>query len=171
MSPSDEVVTGPSLRWATRADYADLADVMFDAIRRGRSRYTERQRERWAPKPREGPEWVERLDRQEIAVAEGPGGLLGFMSLAAGGYIDFAYIRPEAQGAGLFRRLYAAIEHRAASGGARRLWVHASLMAQPAFAAVGFEVTEREHVSIGDETFERFVMEKRLPGGDAPSAA
>ncbi len=153
----------PSIRWATGADYAGLADVMFDAVRNGPSRYSERQRERWVPAPREGAEWVERLDRQEIAIAATPGRMLGFMSLAAGGYVDFAYSRPEAQSSGLFRRLFAAIEQRAAQEGARRLWVHASLMAQPAFAAVGFEVVEREQVSIGDETFERFVMEKRLP--------
>jgi putative acetyltransferase len=153
----------PSIRWATPEDYAGLAEVMFDAVRNGPSRYSERQRERWVPAPREGAEWVGRLDRQEIALAQAPQRILGFMSLAPGGYVDFAYVRPEAQGSGLFRRLYAAIEQRAAEEGGPRLWVHASLMAQPAFAAVGFVVVEREQVSIGDETFERFVMEKRLP--------
>ena len=154
----------PSIRWANGADYPVLADAMFDAVRNGPSQYNERQREQWVPRPRDGAEWVQRLDRQAIALAEAPERILGFMSLAPGGYIDFAYIRPEAQGSGLFRRLYALIEQRAARGGEARLWVHASLMAEPAFAAVGFMVTERQHVSIGDETFERFCMEKHLTG-------
>ncbi len=36
---------------------------------------------------------------QDISVAEADGRLLGFMSLAEGGYIDFAYLRGEAVGA------------------------------------------------------------------------
>jgi putative acetyltransferase len=151
-----------NIRWAAPADYAGLADVMFDAVRHGPSRYNERQRERWVSKPREGPEWTERLDRQAIILAEARGRLLGFMSLAADGYIDFAYIRPSARGSGLFRRLYAEIEDRARAAGEARLWVHASLMAEPAFAAMGFQVIEREEVSIGDETFARSRMDKRL---------
>jgi putative acetyltransferase len=43
-----------------------------------------------------------------------------------------------------------------------RLWVHASLMAEPAFAAVGFSVKRPEEVEIGGERFQRFEMEKIL---------
>ena len=155
-------MTGPRYRWANGGDYAGLAEAMFAAIRSGPSRYTERQRERWAPRPRDGADWIERLDRQEVVLAETAGRILGFMSLAPGGYVDFAYIRPEAQGSGLFRRLYTLIERRAAERGEPRLWVHASLMAEPAFAAVGFTVMAPQTVSIGDETFDRFLMEKHL---------
>ena len=150
------------IRWASPADYGALADVMFDAVRHGRSRYTERQRARWVPRPREGTAWVERLDRQEIVLAETRERVLGFMSLARGGYIDFAYIRPNAQGSGVFRRLYTRIEEQARQAGEERLWVHASLMAEPAFSAMGFEVQAREQVAIEDETFERFRMDKLL---------
>jgi putative acetyltransferase len=86
------------------------------------------------------------------------------MSLAAGGYVDFAYIRPAAQGSGLFRRMYERIEQRARERGDVLLWVHASPMAQPAFAAVGFAVRHSEAVEIGGETLQRFEMEKRLTG-------
>jgi len=105
---------------------------------------------------------VERLDRQEIVLAETRERVLGFMSLARGGYIDFAYIRPNAQGSGVFRRLYTRIEEQARQAGEERLWVHASLMAEPAFSAMGFEVQAREQVAIEDETFERFRMDKLL---------
>jgi putative acetyltransferase len=40
--------------------------------------------------------------------------------------------------------------------------VHASLMAQPAFAAVGFSVGEHQIVQIGDQDFKRAMMEKPL---------
>lgn len=81
------------------------------------------------------------------------------MSLGEDGYIDFAYIRPRAQGKGLFRQLFAEIERRSHTRGDARLWVHASLMAEPAFAAMGFSIVERQTVAIGSEQFERFEME------------
>ena len=147
------------LRWAGRHDDAALADVMFDAVRNGPSAYTEAQRHEWVPERRAGAEWTERLTRQSIIVAEYADEIVGFMSLADGGYIDFAYIRPSAQGSGLFRLLYSAVEKRGRADGATKFWVHASRMARPAFAAVGFSVVERQVVALGDEQFERFKME------------
>ncbi len=148
-----------SFRWATSADHADLADVMFDAVRNGRSAYSDEQRRAWAPERRSGSEWSARLDEQMAAIGESDSGVVGFMSLCEGGYIDFAYIRPEAQGRGLFRILFAEIEKRSLARGDTRLWVHASLMAEPAFAAMGFSILEKQSVTIGRERFERFKME------------
>lgn len=107
-------------------------------------------------------DWAARLEGQVIAIARDETRFVGFMSLAAQGYIDFAYIRPEAQGSGLFRRLFAMIEDKARSQNEPRLWTHASLMAQPAFAAVGFAVVERQLVEIGGESLQRAKMEKLL---------
>ncbi len=43
-----------------------------------------------------------------------------------------------------------------------RLWAPTSLMAQPAFAAVGFSITEHQAVPIGDQDLKRAYMEKPL---------
>ena len=136
---------------------------MFDAVRNGDSPYDEQQRRAWLPAPRAGREWEDRLSSQDIIVAEMDGQAVGFMSLAGEGYIDFAYIRPQAQHSGLFRRMFERIEDRALERGDRRLWVHASLMAQPAFAAVGFATARSESVQLGTERLQRFEMEKPLP--------
>jgi putative acetyltransferase len=149
-------------RWACERDYSALADIMFDAVRNGESRYTEAQRAAWVPAPRSGPDWEARLRRQEILVAEQEGRALGFVSLADGGYVDFAYIRPEAQHSGLFRQLLSRIVERAAAKGEPRLWTHASLMAEPAFERLGFMIRRREQVTIGDQSFDRCEMEMRL---------
>lgn len=150
-----------TLTWATSADYDEMSDVMFDAVRHGPSKYTEAQRAQWVPERRSGDDWKARLDRQVIAIARNATGVVGFMSLDPSGYIDFAYIRPEAQGTGLFRLLFTQVEEYSSRRGDERLWVHASLMAQPAFAAVGFDVVEHQVVRIGEESFERAEMEKR----------
>ncbi len=151
-----------AIRRAGVEDYDAIADVMFDAVRHGRSNYSEEQRQAWVPHCRSGSAWIERLDSQSIFAADFSGQINGFMSLAKNGYIDFAYIRPSAQGTGMFRRLYQAIEHLAMQTGEPRLWVHASLMAQPAFTAVGFQITRNETVEIGGHLLQRFEMEKQL---------
>jgi putative acetyltransferase len=151
------------IRWASPDDYASLADVMFDAVRNGESRYTEAQRKAWVPERRSGAEWEARLRSQEIAIAEQDGRALGFVSLAEGGYVDFAYIRPEAQHSGLFRDLLSRLMERAMAKGEPLLWTHASLMAEPAFESAGFIVRRREQVTIGNESFDRCEMERRLP--------
>jgi len=151
-----------TIRWARVEDHEALGEVMFDAVRHGRSRYTEAQRAAWTPVPRSGPDWDQRLRSQDIVLAEAGPEILGFMSLAPKGYIDFAYIRPRAQGSGLFRLMYARLVQRALERGERRLWVHASLMAEPAFRALGFDVVRRETVFIGKQAFDRCEMECSL---------
>jgi putative acetyltransferase len=151
-----------TLNWATPTDAAELADVMFDAVRNGPSKYTQAQRAAWVPERRRGAEWETRLAAKDIAIGRDATRILGFMSIEGGGYIDFAFIRLEAQGSGLFRRLFDMVQERARAADEPRLWVHASLMAQPAFAAVGFSVVEHQIVQIGDQDFQRAMMEKPL---------
>ncbi len=151
-----------SFTWAIPADFDDLADIVFDAVRNGPSKYTEAQRAAWVPERRHGEDWAARLEGQVIAIARDGNRAVGFMSLAPEGYIDFAFIRPDAQGTGLFRRLFAMIEDKARSQNEPRLWTHASLMAEPAFAAMGFRVIERQVVPIGNGHFKRAMMEKPL---------
>ena len=138
------------LSWATPTDHAELADVMFDAVRNGPSKYTQAQRAAWVPVRRSGAEWESRLTAKDIAIGRDGIRILGFMSIEDGGYIDFAFIRPEAQGSGLFRRLFELVQERARAADEPRHWMHASLMAQSAFAAVGFSVVEHQIVQIGD---------------------
>jgi len=116
----------------------------------------------WVPQSRSGSDWNERLESQAILVATIPAQLIGFMSLVANGYIDFAYIRPVAQGTGVFRQLYESIEKLALQNGQTRLWVHASLMVQPAFNAMGFTITKKKTVEIGNQFLDRFEMEKHI---------
>lgn len=150
------------LRWAIESDYDALGRLMLDAVREGESLYSQTQRRAWAPAPRSGEAWRTRLAAQHVVIAEGDSAAQGFMSIAANGYIDFAYIRPAFQRTGLFRRLFDHIEAKARDMGLTLLSTHASLMAQPAFAAMGFTIIQRETVALNGVTLDRFEMEKRL---------
>ena len=151
-----------TLRTATAKDYDALGDVMFDAIHNGPTKYTDAQSKAWAPAPRSGPDWDNRLSQKDVIIAEREGAILGFMTIEPGGYVDFAYIRPSAQGSGLFRRLYSDIEARAVAASETELSTHASLMAQPAFSAMGFDVDYHETVEIDGQELARARMTKTL---------
>ena len=150
-------------------DHVLLGEIMFDAVRNGPSPYSEGQRRAWVAAPRAGADWDARLAGQHIIIAERGGNALGFMTLSPPDYVDFAYLRPHARGQGIFRRLHEAIELEARRAGQGRLHVHASLMAQPAFAAMGYDIVKAEQVNIGGETLDRFAMEKHLTDETPPA--
>lgn len=152
------------IRRASPADFDALGQVFHAAVREAATAYTEAQRAAWSPALRGGADWAERLGSQLVWMAERAGRALGFLTLTPGGEVDLAFILAQAQGHGLFRQLYTALEAEAAQRGLARLWTHASLHAKSPFEAMGFAVTAPETVAIGAETFERFHMEKLLNG-------
>ncbi|HEX8061869.1 MAG TPA: GNAT family N-acetyltransferase [Allosphingosinicella sp.] len=151
-------------RWASEADNGRLGEIMFDSVRNGDSPYSQAQRAAWVGAPPSGEAWAAKLALQDVIVAERDGEPVGFMTLAGGGYIDLAFIRPGARHTGLFRQLLSRIVERALAKGEPRLWTHASLSAEPAFAAHGFAVVRRERVRVGDQELDRCEMERRLAG-------
>ncbi|WP_323762946.1 GNAT family N-acetyltransferase [Maricaulis sp.] len=151
-----------TVRRGTPADNPALGEVMFDAVRNGPSLYTPAQQAAWVPEPRGGTDWDERLARQCVFLAEQAGLIQGFLTLDPPDYVDFAYIRPDCQGKGLFRRLHDALEQEAGRRKLSGLHVHASLMARPAFLVVGYQVTAEETVELRGEHFRRFAMQKVL---------
>jgi putative acetyltransferase len=150
------------IRPATPQDSDALAQVFFDAVRLGDSPYTELQRAAWMPHPPDNATFVERLSTKTVFVAEVEGSCTGFMTLDPGGYIDLAFILESQRGQGVFRALFAAIEQAARAGSESRIRTHASLMAQPAFQAVGFVILHHETVEIVGQQLSRALMEKHL---------
>lgn len=152
------------IRRANPRDFDALGEVFHAAVREGAGRYSPAQRAAWSPAPRAGPDWAAHLSSQSVWLAETEQQVMGFLTLRADGYIDLAYIRPEAQGRGLFRKLYEEAEAQARRLGLSRLWTDASLHAKAPFESVGFTVRVPETVMRNGEAFKRFQMEKTLNG-------
>ncbi|MCK0149092.1 GNAT family N-acetyltransferase [Marivita sp. S6314] len=149
-------------RVATRTDYDCLGQIMFRAIREGPSPYTDAQRRAWMPRVNAGPGWAARLAQHHVVLsAEGPD-IVGFMTVDPAGYIDLAYILPDARGQGRFAQLLDAVTEHARARTCAGLCTHASLMAQPAFARHGFRVVRQETVIRSGETLRRAEMYKSL---------
>lgn len=155
-------MNGITLRIAEPSEYDALGTLMFEAVREGPTHYTKAQSEAWMPTPLGGADWATRLSEKQVIVAADEDQLLGFMTIEPGGYIDFAYIRPQAQKTGLFRRLFEAATDQAIAWGEAELSTHASLMAQPAFAAMGFTVDFHETVEMAGQKLARARMTKPL---------
>ena len=149
-----------STRLATRDDYDQLGEVTYEAVRSGRSDYSDAQRQAWMPECPSGMKWHNRLSSQIVVLGETRTEIVGFMSLANRDYVDLAHIRPAYQGTGLFRSLFEVLEKCAANRNATRMWVHASITARPAFAAMGFVVVREEIVEVRGQSLLRYEMEK-----------
>ncbi len=152
------------IRRANPGDFDALGEVLHAAVQEGAGQYTPAQRAAWSPAPRAGEAWAAHLGAQAVWLAETDGRPVGFLTLTPDGYVDLAFILAEAQGRGLFRRIYAALEAEAVQRGLTRLWTHASLHAKSPFETMGFTVIAPETVAVGAETFHRFHMEKRFDG-------
>lgn len=143
-------------------DAARLARVFYVAVREGPSLYSEAQRAAWAPSQPTSQAYAERIKGMYLVVAEDQGKIVGFMGLGPGGYIDLAFVLPRSRGKGAFRRMYQIIEEKAQHDGRARLWTHASLIAEPAFRAVGFSVIQHEIMQRSGQNLMRAEMEKCL---------
>ncbi|SLN49765.1 putative N-acetyltransferase YafP [Roseivivax jejudonensis] len=150
------------IRPARAADLRALAVIFHAAIHAEPSPYTRRQRRAWAPSVPAAPDWELRLAAQEVRVAEESGGITGFMTLGPGGYVDLAFILPEARGRGVFRDLLRAIEAAARAAGETELVTDASLAAEAPFAACGFTTVLREEVRRRGVALQRARMRKPL---------
>lgn len=139
-----------------------LGHVMWDAIHNTAGAYSGAERRAWCASPQTGPEWAARLAAQAVWVARQGGAPCAFVTLADQGYVDFAYVHSTTRRLGLFRRLMGTLEDAARAQGMVCLWTHASLMAQPAFAALGFHVIHLETVPRGNLMLKRAQMEKIL---------
>ena len=153
-----------NIRRGKADDWTALAGVFHRAVNEGAAYYTAEQRKAWSPVSRAGPDWALRMNRQSVMLAETPGqGPVGFLTAELNGYFDCAYILKNCQGQGLFRRLYAPLEAEQRDHNIKRLHVHASLHARPAFLAAGFQIVRPETVRMGDDVWlPRFLMEKLL---------
>lgn len=150
------------IRPASPDDYNRLGRVMFHAVRNGTSPYTDAQRVAWMPKVNAGPDWAARLARHHIVVAEWDETIVGFMSVDAQGYIDLAFILPQARGQGVFTLLLDAVTKQATGNGLSELRTHASLMAQLAFARHGFKTVHHEIVERAGQNLQRAEMCKSI---------
>ena len=96
-------------------------------------------------------------------VAEEGGEVIGFAELEDDGHLDMLYLREDAVGRGVGRRLYGAVEQEARALGLSRVFAEVSITARPFFERRGFTVVREQTVHPNGVPLTNFVMEKPLP--------
>jgi putative acetyltransferase len=152
------------LRPATPADAACLAAIYHDTIHRVNCRdYTAAQCHAWAPpESREPDGWIRKQAGRLTLVAEAAGQIVGFGELEPGGHLDCFYVHHAWQRCGVGRQLLAGLEAEARCQGVDRIFLEASITAQPFFLAQGYRVVRHQRVERRGDWLANAVMEKRL---------
>jgi putative acetyltransferase len=159
-------MTDVRIRRFRDSDTAATARVFFESVHRAtRAFYDAAQRQAWAPRIPDTEAWRARIAPQIAFVAEQEGAVVGFMTLRQDGYLDLAFVAPDAVGQGVAKALYDAILRAASDAGIARLTTEASLVARPFFERQGWTVLHEEAVERDGVTLTRFRME--LVRGDA----
>ncbi|SFS90392.1 Acetyltransferase, GNAT family [Sulfitobacter marinus] len=152
-----------SIRPLKPTDSTQAVQVFFDAIHRGTADvYSAEQRQAWAGTSPDIDGWRNRFVGVQGFAAETAGQLAGFMTIDEKGYIDLAFVGPDAMGQGIGRKLYEAVETRAREFRVKALSTHASEKARPFFERMGWSVDRAQTVEKRGVTLTNYKMSKPL---------
>ena len=151
------------LRRFSDRDAKATYDIFFTAVRKGTAEhYSQFEREAWAGSSVQPENWQKRLSSQHTEVAEIEGRLVGFMSMKETGFLDLAFVLPNAMGAGVGGQIYAALEDWARESKLTKLTTHASHLLRPFLIKRGWQVVKAQTVLSNGREIENFLMEKAL---------
>jgi len=158
-------VQNREIRYYEAGDAPEIVRLFFETVRSvNRANYSDEQLEAWAPGVPDPEEWHARIAGRRTLVAEEGGEVVGFAELEYDGRLDMLYVRKDAVGRGVGRRLYEAVEQEARGQGLGWIFTEASITARPFFEQQGFRVVREQMVSRRGVSMANFVMERELPG-------
>lgn len=158
-------VQNREIRYYEAGDAPEIVRLFFETVRSvNRADYSDEQLEAWAPGVPDPEEWHARMAGRRTLVAEEGGEVVGFAELEYDGRLDMLYVRKDAVGRGVGRRLYEAVEREARGQGLGWIFTEASITARPFFEQQGFRVVREQMVSRRGVSMANFVMERELPG-------
>jgi putative acetyltransferase len=144
-------------------DAKQIAQLFHDTVREVNIRnYSSNQVKVWAPDNLHFRNWVDVCSTRFTYVAAEESLIAGFGELELNGHIDCFYCHKSYQRRGVGRQIYSAIEAKAVELSMSRLFVEASITAQPFFQRMGFSVIKQQKVPHRGEIFINYLMEKLL---------
>ena len=147
-------------------DAPKIARLFYETVRSvNRADYSEEQVRAWAPGLPDREEWHARMAGRRTLVAEEGGEVVGFAELEEDGHLDTLYLRKDAVGRGVGRRLHEAIEREARALGLGKIFTEASITARPFFERRGFRVVRERTVTVRGVPMTNFAMKKDLLPG------
>jgi putative acetyltransferase len=151
------------LRRARPEDAATVARLFRDTVRSvNRQDYSDAQIDAWAPYEVDLDRWRQLIENSHFLVASSGGMVVGFANLDGEDYVDLLYVHKDLLRRRIAARLIEEIEREAKKRGAQRLWTQSSITAKKFFERQGFVVRQPQRVEHNGQTFDNYVMEKRI---------
>lgn len=151
------------IRYYQPADTGQIVHLFYDTVHTVNFvDYTLEQVNAWVPSIPDEVSWLARYSDRIVFVADDDGAIAGFAELEPNGHVDCFYCHHLFQRQGVGRRLYQRLEQEAHSLDLTRLFIEASITAQPFFKQMGFQTLHENQIIRNNVTLTNFSMEKCL---------
>ena len=123
--------------------------------------YTKEEVEDWASCGDSVEHWKELLAKNNyIGALDGQGGIVGFSSMNAEGYLHSMFVHKDWQGKGVATLLLSEVEKIARRYGVHKISVEVSVTARPFFEKHGYKVVKEQKAKANRLYLTNYVMEK-----------
>lgn len=123
--------------------------------------YTKEEVEDWASCGDSVEHWKELLAKNDyIGALDGQGGIVGFSSMNAEGYLHSMFVHKDWQGKGVATLLLSEVEKIARRYGVHKISVEVSVTARPFFEKHGYKVVKEQKAKANRLYLTNYVMEK-----------
>jgi putative acetyltransferase len=151
------------IRYYHPADVEQMVRLIYTTVHTvNRGDYTLEQVNAWMPNLPNAITWAARYADRTAFVADDGGMMAGFAEFEPNGHIDCFYCHHLYQRRGVGRQLYQRLEQEANALDLKRLFVEASITAQPFFEQMGFQTLHENKILRNNVALTNFSMEKYL---------
>lgn len=156
------MVTNLGIRRLAAQDIPEMRKLFRATVLTVNSKdYTREEVEDWASCGDSVEHWKELLAKNDyIGALDGQGGIVGFSSMNAEGYLHSMFVHKDWQGKGVATLLLSEVEKIARRYGVHKISVEVSVTARPFFEKHGYKVVKEQKAKANRLYLTNYVMEK-----------
>lgn len=156
------MVTNLGIRRLAAQDIPEMRKLFRATVLTVNSKdYTKEEVEDWASCRDSVEHWKELLAKNNyIGALDGQGGIVGFSSMNAEGYLHSMFVHKDWQGKGVATLLLSEVEKIARRYGVHKISVEVSVTARPFFEKHGYKVVKEQKAKANRLYLTNYVMEK-----------
>jgi putative acetyltransferase len=156
------MVTNLGIRRLAAQDIPEMRKLFRATVLTVNSKdYTKEEVEDWASCGDSVEHWKELLAKNDyIGALDGQGGIVGFSSMNAEGYLHSMFVHKDWQGKGVATLLLSEVEKIARRYGVHKISVEVSVTARPFFEKHGYKVVKEQKAKANRLYLTNYIMEK-----------
>ena len=156
------MVTNLGIRRLAAQDIPEMRKLFRTTVLTVNSKdYTKEEVEDWASCGDSVEHWKELLAKNDyIGALDGQGGIVGFSSMNAEGYLHSMFVHKDWQGKGVATLLLSEVKKIARRYGVPKISVEVSVTARPFFEKHGYKVVKEQKAKANRLYLTNYVMEK-----------